>query len=177
MQFSKLSLTRLPAAPTLRVMPKLREALYGKGHLHLIACTCYPPPGSGGSEPNRSRSRSDHCADLGSGDGRCRALLHAQTGDQLLLSVRRRTKLGRQGDADALSKQRYKHIQRVLVEAAKPAPRLSPELAMVHEKEKQKDNSNRATLAVARKMVAYLLAVDRQHREFIPAEQRRSRAA
>ena len=76
-----------------------------------------------------------------------------------------------------LSKQRNKHIQRVLVEAAKLAPRLSPELAMVHEKEKQKGNSNRATLAVARKMVAYLLAVDRQQREFIPAEQRGSRAA
>jgi transposase len=76
-----------------------------------------------------------------------------------------------------LSKQRNKHIQRVLVEAAKLAPRLSPELAMVHEKEKQKGNSNRATLAVARKMVAYLLAVDRQQREFIPAEQRGRRAA
>jgi hypothetical protein len=22
-------------------MSKLREAVYGKGHLHLIACTCY----------------------------------------------------------------------------------------------------------------------------------------
>jgi transposase len=76
-----------------------------------------------------------------------------------------------------LSKQRNKHIQRVLVEAAKLAPRQSPELAMVHEKEKQKGNSNRATLAVARKMVAYLLAVDRQQREFIPAEQRGARAA
>src|SRR5580700_10573730 len=76
-----------------------------------------------------------------------------------------------------LSKQRNKHIQRVLVEAAKLAPRLSPELAMVHEKEKQKGNRNRATLAVARKMVAYLLAVDRQQREFIPAGQRGSRAA
>jgi transposase len=76
-----------------------------------------------------------------------------------------------------LSKQRNKHIQRVLVEAAKLAPRLSPELAMVHEREKQKGNSNRATLAVARKMVEYLLAVDRQQREFIPAEQRSSRAA
>jgi len=76
-----------------------------------------------------------------------------------------------------LSKQRNKHIQRVLVEAAKLVPRLSPEVALVHEKEKQKGNSNRATLAVARKMVAYLLAVDRQQREFIPTEQRRSRAA
>jgi hypothetical protein len=33
------------------------------------------------------------------------------------------------------------------------------------------------TLAVARKMVAWLLAVDRENREFIPAEQRLTRAA
>ena len=76
-----------------------------------------------------------------------------------------------------LSKQRNKHLQRVLVEAAKLAPRLSPELALVHEKEKQRGNRNRATLAVARKMVAYLLALDRENREFIPAEQRGHRAA
>ena len=33
-----------------------------------------------------------------------------------------------------LSKQRNKHIQRVLIEAAKLAPETGPELAMVHEK-------------------------------------------
>jgi hypothetical protein len=70
-----------------------------------------------------------------------------------------------------LSKQRNKHIQHVLVEAAKLAPRQNHELAVVYEKEKQKGNSNRATLAVARKMVAYLLAVDRGQREFVPSEQ------
>src|SRR4029077_10963319 len=53
-----------------------------------------------------------------------------------------------------LSKQRNKHIQRALVEAAKLAPRHSHELALVREKELQKGNANRATLAVARKMVA-----------------------
>jgi transposase len=68
-----------------------------------------------------------------------------------------------------LSKQRNKHIQRVLVEAAKLAPRQNPELALVYEKEKQKGNANRATLAVARKMVVYLLAVDRGQRDFVPA--------
>jgi transposase len=52
-----------------------------------------------------------------------------------------------------LSKQRNKHIQHVLVEAAKLAPRQNHELALVYEKEKQKGNGNRATLAVARKMV------------------------
>ena len=53
-------------------------------------------------------------------------------------------------------------MSRRLVEAAKLAPRQSHELAVIYDKEKQKGNGNRATLAVARKMVAYLLAVDRQ---------------
>lgn len=74
-----------------------------------------------------------------------------------------------------LSRQRNKHIQRALVEAAKLAPRRDPELALVYEREKQKGNANRATLAVARKMVAYLLAVDRDQREFVA--DRRSTAA
>jgi transposase len=69
-----------------------------------------------------------------------------------------------------LSKQRNKQIQRVLVEAAKLAPRQNHELALIYEKEKQKGNANRATLAVARKMVAYLLAVDRRQRAFVPAD-------
>jgi transposase len=55
-----------------------------------------------------------------------------------------------------------------LVEAAKLAPRQSHELAVIYEREKQKGNGNRATLAVARKMVAYLLAVDREQRDFNP---------
>jgi transposase len=69
-----------------------------------------------------------------------------------------------------LSKQRNKHIQHVLVEAAKLAPRQNHELALVREKEMQTGNRNRATLAVARKMVAYLLAVDRGQREFVASE-------
>ncbi len=65
-----------------------------------------------------------------------------------------------------LSKQRNKHLQTTLIEAAKMAPRYSPELAMLYDKEKQKGNANRATLAVARKLVAYLTAVDRGQRNF-----------
>jgi transposase len=76
-----------------------------------------------------------------------------------------------------LSKQRNKHIQHVLVEAAKLAPRQNHELALIREREMQKGNRNRATLAVARKMVAYLLAVDRREREFVPAEVRSTVAA
>jgi len=76
-----------------------------------------------------------------------------------------------------LSKQRNKHIQRVLVEAAKLAPRQDHDLALVYEKEKLKGNANRATLAVARKMVAWLVAVDRGARDFVPAEEHRHTAA
>lgn len=65
-----------------------------------------------------------------------------------------------------LSKQRNKHLQTTLIEAAKMAPRYNPELAMLHDKERKKGNANRATLAVARKLVAYLMAVDRGQRNF-----------
>ena len=76
-----------------------------------------------------------------------------------------------------LSKQRNKHLQTVLIEAAKMAPRNSPELAMVYEQEKQKGNANRATLAVARKMVAYLVAVDRRQKGFLVVENENRTAA
>jgi transposase len=65
-----------------------------------------------------------------------------------------------------LSKQRNKHLQTTLIEAAKMAPRNSSELAMLYDTEKQKGNANRATLAVARKLVAYLMAVDRRQQDF-----------
>jgi transposase len=52
----------------------------------------------------------------------------------------------------------------MLIEAAKMAPRNSSELVMLYDKEKQKGNANRATLA--RKLVAYLMAVDRGQRDF-----------
>jgi transposase len=66
------------------------------------------------------------------------------------------------------SRQRNKHIQSCLVEAAKLEPRYDHDLALVNENEKKKGNANRATLAVARKMVACLMAVDREQRDFIP---------
>jgi transposase len=69
-----------------------------------------------------------------------------------------------------ISKQRNKHIQQVLVEAAKLAPRYSHELSLIYEKEKQRGNRNRATLAVARKMVAWMIAVERRKQDFVPAE-------
>jgi len=68
-----------------------------------------------------------------------------------------------------ISKQRNKHIQRMLVEAARLAPRYSQELALLYERERQRGNTNRATLAVARKLVAYMLAVERRKTDFMPA--------
>jgi transposase len=66
-----------------------------------------------------------------------------------------------------LSKQRNKHLQTTLIEAAKMAPRYSPTPALLYDREKQKGNANRATLAVARKLVAYLMAVDRGQTHFL----------
>jgi transposase len=70
-----------------------------------------------------------------------------------------------------LSKQRNKHLQTTLIEAAKLAPRYSPTLALLYDREKQKGNANRATLAVARKLVAYLVAVDRGQTHFLVLDQ------
>ena len=69
-----------------------------------------------------------------------------------------------------LSKQRNRHLQTMLIEAAKMAPRNSAALALIYDREKQKGNANRATLAVARKLVAYLMAVDRGQRNFQAVE-------
>jgi len=54
----------------------------------------------------------------------------------------------------------------VLIEAAKLGPRLDRELARIHARELEHGNRNRATLAVARKLVGYLLAVDRRQSPF-----------
>lgn len=70
-----------------------------------------------------------------------------------------------------LSKQRNKHLQTVLVEAANLAPRWNPQLAYVYEKQIAKGaDENRATLAVARKLVAYMLHVDKTGKEFKPRD-------
>jgi len=69
-----------------------------------------------------------------------------------------------------ISKKRNKHLQTVLIEAAKLAPRWNPRLAEVYEQEYAKGNRNRATLAVARKLVAYMMAVDKKKTPFEPRE-------
>src|SRR5215469_16695773 len=67
---------------------------------------------------------------------------------------------------EPISKQRNQHLQTILIEAAKLAPRYNPQLATVHQRELQRGNRNQATLAVARKLVAYLLAVDKSGKPF-----------
>ena len=70
-----------------------------------------------------------------------------------------------------ISKKRNKHLQTMLVEAAKIAPLWNEQLAELHEKELARGNRNRATLAVARKLVEFMLAVDRRETDFEPVEQ------
>jgi len=65
-----------------------------------------------------------------------------------------------------ISKKRNKHLQTVLIEAAKLAPRWNQHLAEIHARELKRGNHNRATLAVARKLVTYMFAVERRQREF-----------
>jgi transposase len=61
-----------------------------------------------------------------------------------------------------ISKQRNAHLQSVLIEAAKLAPQYNAELKTVYQKRRAAGaDENVATLEVARKLVAYLLAVDR----------------
>jgi transposase len=68
---------------------------------------------------------------------------------------------------EPISKQRNAHLQTVLIEAAKLAPRWNKQLAELHERELKRGDRNRATLAVARKLVAYLLAVDKSGQSFV----------
>lgn len=66
-----------------------------------------------------------------------------------------------------ISKKRNKHLQTILIEAAKLAPHWNPQLAELHARELTKGNRNRATLAVARKLVTYLLAIDNSGVDFV----------
>jgi transposase len=71
-----------------------------------------------------------------------------------------------------LSKQRNSHLQTLLIETAKLAPRWNPQLAAEHARERERGaDPNQATLAVARKLVAYLLAVDKSGKAFKPRKE------
>lgn len=66
-----------------------------------------------------------------------------------------------------ISKKRNKHLQNVIIEAAKIAPIWNEQLAIVRSKEIERGaDCNTATLEVARKLVSYMLAVDKSGRSF-----------
>jgi transposase len=65
-----------------------------------------------------------------------------------------------------LSKKRNAHLQTMLIEAAHLAPRTSPELRALYERQKKRRHAGAAAIAVARKLVAYLLAVDKSGQPF-----------
>ena len=65
-----------------------------------------------------------------------------------------------------LSKQRNAWLQSTLIEAAKLAPRWSPQLAQLYAQHLERGHANRATLQVARKLVGYLLSVDKSGQPF-----------
>lgn len=70
-----------------------------------------------------------------------------------------------------LSKERNPHLQTILIEHAKLAPRRNPHLKRVYQAAlDQGHNPNRATLAVARKQAAYLLAIDKSGQAFTPPD-------
>jgi len=69
-----------------------------------------------------------------------------------------------------LSKKRNKHLQTVLIEAAHLAPRWNVGLAEVQAKVLSHGNQNQAAIAVARRLVKYMLAVDRRGTPFVANE-------
>jgi transposase len=86
--------------------------------------------------------------------------------------VQRLESVGGQEPTGPISKQRNAHLQTLLIETAKLAPRWNRELAAVRERELERGaNANQATVAVARKFVAYLLAVDRAGEVFTAQEE------
>ncbi len=82
--------------------------------------------------------------------------------------VRETETLGHPQQRGPISKQRNPWLQTALIEAAKLAPRWNPQLAALHARELERGPRNRATLADARKLAAYLLAVDKQGQPFQP---------
>jgi len=62
-----------------------------------------------------------------------------------------------------LSKQRNHFLQCTLIEAAHLAVRFNPKLRAIYESECQRGPKNRAGLEVARRLVRWLLAIDRQY--------------
>ena len=113
-----------------------------------------------------SRSKRSDRADMGLGSGRSpsiSSIAHAVSYCGLTSALISPADKQQRGP---ISKQRNPHLQTVLIEAAKLAPRWNQQLRVVHARELERAYRNRATLAVARKLVAYLLAVDKSGHPF-----------
>jgi transposase len=85
--------------------------------------------------------------------------------ESIVLTAAFRSSAGKQ-QRGPISKQRNAWLQTALIEAAKLAPRWNPQLAALHAHQRERGHANRATLQVARKLVAYLLAVDKNGQPF-----------
>jgi transposase len=66
-----------------------------------------------------------------------------------------------------ISRKRNRHLQVVLIEAAKVAPRWDLRLREIRDRERLRGSRNRASMAVARRLVAYLVSVDRSGQPFV----------
>jgi transposase len=67
-----------------------------------------------------------------------------------------------------LSKKRNKYLQALLIEAAKLAPGWNEDVALVYAKAIERGHPNSATLEVARKLTAIMLAVDKRGTDYVP---------
>lgn len=65
-----------------------------------------------------------------------------------------------------LSKKRNGHLQRVLIEAAHLAPRYHPRLRQLYDQVHREVHAGAAVLDVARRLVSYLMAVDKSRQPF-----------
>ena len=90
------------------------------------------PGRTSGATDDYSSGRPGHGADLGARNWGGEAFLVDIKGYQLLRAVRRGEQFGKHDQAHPLSKQRNKHLQSVLIEAAKLAPRRSFGLALLY---------------------------------------------
>ena len=142
----------------------LREAGYDPGELAGAG-----PAADGAAETaeNDPRSRPDHGSDLGAGDRRLLALPSIKQAISYCgLCSDEKSSADKVMRTPTLEAAQQAYPAGAGRSGQAGAARQSTELALIHEKERQTRNGNRATLAVARKMVGYMLAVERRQHGF-----------
>jgi hypothetical protein len=90
-----------------------------------------------------------------------------QAGHQLLRILQRGEKLSGQARSNAHLQAEEQAHSADASGGGETGSRYSDELALVYERARQRGTKNRATLAAARKMVAYMLAVERRKQNFV----------